>query len=172
MPTSAYRKWFSEHQPGGIEFVEILRRPVEPLRDPPLSEQSHAQLQDIIRITAKKSSISALVHIPLVQHKSLLLAELSLKLAKPVYAINHQLLENLHPGNLSRAFADAEAAQAILFFDEADAILDLGVEDDDSQFIATHLLKLASTFAGLCLFDIQHKTQLEILSRRFDYVIQ
>jgi hypothetical protein len=62
--------------------------------------------------------------------------------------------------NLTQAFAAANHAGAILFFDEADALLGKRTEVKDSHDRYADLSRLLPTFLGILLLGVNHKENL------------
>ncbi len=80
--------------------------------------------------------------------------------------------------NLQQVFVGAENAGAILFFDEADALLGKRTEATDAHDRydnqeVSYLLQRMETYQGLCILSSNMKTDIDpTLLRRIQFVIQ
>ena len=79
--------------------------------------------------------------------------------------------------NLERLFAVAEKGNAILFFDEADALFGkrTGVRDADDRYanMDTYLLQRIEDYAGLVILATNIKENLDpAFARRFQYFVE
>jgi hypothetical protein len=80
--------------------------------------------------------------------------------------------------NLSRAFDAAEEANALLFFDEADALFGKRAEVKDShdryaKIEINYFLQQSEEYAGIAILAIDNRTKIDKkFSRRFQFVLR
>lgn len=95
---------------------------------------------------------------------------LASKLGRPVFRIDLAQIINKYIGetekNLNRIFEEAEASNAILFFDEADALFGKRTEVSDAQdryanLDVNDLLKIIETFKGIVILASNTKGSID-----------
>lgn len=108
-------------------------------------------------------------------------AALANDLGKNLYRINLSAVVSKYIGetekNLAQLFDEAERSQAILLFDEADALFGKrsGVETSPERYAnldVAYLLQRLESFGGLAILTTNSKTRMdEAFLRRLRYVV-
>ncbi|MDH4185710.1 MAG: ATP-binding protein [Nitrospira sp.] len=106
---------------------------------------------------------------------------LATELGRPLYRIDLAAVRSQYIGetekNLSRVFDEAERVQAILFFDEADALFGGRTDAKDPQdryanLDVAYLVQRLESFGGLAILATNSKTHLDkAFLRRIRYII-
>jgi SpoVK/Ycf46/Vps4 family AAA+-type ATPase len=104
------------------------------------------------------------------------------KLGRKLYRIDLSAVSNKYIGetekNLRRLFDDAEASNAILFFDEADALFGKRSEVQDghdryANLETSYLLQRLENYSGLVIFATNNKGDLDsAFIRRLRFVVE
>lgn len=146
-----------------------------------LNRRTAAHLRRLAAISARKrTGLTALFSGPSGTGKTVATA-LARSLGRPLYRIKLSELAQRYIGetekNLSRLFADARRRNAVLFFDEADALFGKRTEVKDSHdryanLEVSHLLARIEAYRGLVILQTNTRTVLDpALMRRMRMVI-
>jgi SpoVK/Ycf46/Vps4 family AAA+-type ATPase len=180
MLTKAYRQVFLEYQQGHISAVSMFSQPNDQKRDPLLSDEDKASLQDAVAKAAKGNLVTVLLCGHSINNKALIINKLA-KLSKSmVYHVDMTELCNKYIGetekNLARMIAETQSSQAILFFDEADALFGnrtdvKNAHDKYANQEVSYLLKLCTQHPGLYVLASDDPKRCELLQKRMSYVL-
>ena len=108
-------------------------------------------------------------------------AALAKTLGKPLHRVNLAILKTYYIGetekNLSHLFAGARKRDAVLFFDEANALFGKRTEVNDSHdsyanLEVSHLLTRIARHRGVVVLSTNARTDIDpALTRRFDAIV-
>ncbi len=142
----------------------------------------HQILGELKQCEGKRAGFAALFTGPNAADKAAVIAQISKKSGHGLYRVDLRATVSEFIGetekNLNRIFDDAQQRNAILFFDEADALFGkrTDVKDAHDRFAnieTDYLLQRVETFAGLAIFVTnQHHDFDEAFLARFRFVVE
>ncbi|GAB5382590.1 MAG: hypothetical protein Alis3KO_32560 [Aliiglaciecola sp.] len=173
MKIQACKPYFSEHITGAMAYTHILSGVIHPQRDAPLSEQALAQFKDAAGSTKKGISVSMCFAGSSGTGKILLLANLCYACQLPAIFVEKAFFDAVEKSRVSALFTFAEKQKAILFFDEADALLmgNTSYADEDTVD-PDFIFKLVQQRQGASIFTISTSEALERCKMRLKYVVE
>lgn len=136
----------------------------------PLSQEDIDTLQKICRNAGKKMNQLCLFSGPSGTGKTLVAAVMANELERPLQRVKLPALIGKSTGetekNLAALFDKARAAEAVLLFDEADALFGKRGEVEDSHdryanLEVSHLLKALSAYKGLVILSSNLKAEAD-----------
>ncbi len=153
---SEYRKLFSDYQPGYSASLHILRKPIKPIPDPPLTDENRAYLLQLTQLCQKGYGKLVTVISSHAQYQAKVTTLLCYSLKRTLWLVDSVKLlqdEEQSPGSIHHLVAQAQSAQSILLFDEADSLLNSDMHNNDAQR-PERFIHLAEQYAGLCLLSL------------------
>ncbi len=167
---------------GALVLGEDLRAALESL----LARCRHRDgLSDGLGLAARtrySPGVRALFHGPSGTGKTLAAGWLATRLGLPLYRVDLAAVSSKYIGetekNLARLLARAEASEALLLFDEADALFGkrTDVRDANDRFAnaqTNYLLQRLETFDGIVVLTTNNRARLDTaFARRLDAVIE
>jgi SpoVK/Ycf46/Vps4 family AAA+-type ATPase len=178
--TSAYRKVFSDYQPGYIQAISLFRHPADLKLSPVLSDESMLKLKDILAKTAKKQAISVVLVGQTAHNQALLINHIAHALKQTIAVVDCLLLTSKYIGetekNLAHILAEAESQNLVLLFDEADALFGKrtevsGANDKYANQEVSYIFKLMAQSSGLTLLSVNNSPRMSLLRTRASYVL-
>lgn len=165
----------------GRHRTSMRRKPAFAAVPRGLNGQTAAHLRRLAAISARKrTGLTALFSGPSGTGKTIATA-LARSLGRPLYRVSLPELAQRYIGetekNLSHLFADARRRNAVLFFDEADALFGkrTGAKDSHDRYAnleVSHLMARIEAYRGLVILQTNMRTTLDpALMRRIRMVI-
>jgi SpoVK/Ycf46/Vps4 family AAA+-type ATPase len=176
-----YRKVFLDYQQGHIVPLGLFSHPNDQKREAVLSDEDKVSLQDAVSKAAKGELVTVLLYGHSDSNKALILNQLAHLSDSLVYVLDLAQLSTDHIGetekNLARIIAEVQSSEAILFFDEADALFvrPSALQDASDSYAnqqVSYLLKLCSQHPKLYVLATDHPAIYDLLQKRVSYVIR
>lgn len=181
MSFKQYRKVFLDYQQGHVVALGLFSHANDQKRDAVLSDEDKVSLQDAVSKAAKGELVTVLLGGFNSSNKALILNKLAHLSHSLLYILDLAQLSTDYIGetekNLARIVAEAQSSEAILFFDEADALFGRrnAVQGDYDSYAnqqVSYLLKLCSQHAKLYVLATDDPAIYDLLQKRVSYAIR
>ncbi|WJG08563.1 hypothetical protein [Aliiglaciecola sp. LCG003] len=167
MALAQLKTLFGRYNNGAMSGIYDLFEPHKIRQEPPFTERVHGEFQNILANGQKGLSVVRGLNFTNQHFCGLFISMLAYTSQRPVRLITREFIENLHPRDLSRLFADAETSSHILLFDEADSLFnqDAHYENGD-RLEVSYVHQLAIQHQGITLFKFSHHETLAAIQHR------
>jgi len=181
MSIKQYRKVFLDYQQGHVVALGLFSHPNDQKREAVLSDEDKVNLQDAVSKAAKGELVTVLLGGFNSSNKALILNKLAYLSHSLLYILDVAQLSTNYVGetekNLARIIAEVQNSDAILFFDEADALFGRSnalqeIDDSYANQQVSYLLKLCSQHAKLYVLATDNPATYDLLQKRVSYAIR
>ena len=177
MSITHFKTLFSEYTHGPSSFIHMLSKPIAANRDTAIHLDDIDKLKEAMASSVKKKSTKIVFYGSQNADKAIQLNHLAYQNKQTVCLVDCQTLVDKYIGetekNLFKLIAQAESANWILYFDEADALFGKrsGVKDTHDKYAnqeVSYLLKRLSQYPGLSILSLTEKSNLQSI----EYVVE
>lgn len=142
-----------------------------PTYDVPLDEHGQGQFRHLLDHSQKHFSTIGTITGGTKAFQAILVANLAAQSKLSVLLVSSKEFNDYVAGDLANLFAKLQSDNVILFFDDADILLDETMADFRDVLDRHILLKLASTRQGLTLFSVSNESVVAAMKLRSDHFI-